>query len=187
MIAARKAESYEHIDYSSNVFDYNYAQYQKEQLEKKVIELEKVNQRKVRQKQALFAVKTIVAILAAFGLLSFIVIRYASINEMKYENFGLKQEINNLNLHIEDLNQQLESYIVLDNVEQYAKEELGMQYPQPEQIVYINSMWSYTLDADQKLSEEEPVVVEEDNNVEIVDTIVNLGATIETAVTNKTE
>ncbi len=55
-------------------------------------------------------------------------------------------KLKELNLQKEDLRVQLDSTIVLDNVEKVAVNELGMQYPQPEQIVYINSNWNYTLD-----------------------------------------
>jgi len=139
MLPARKISSYEPYE------DYHQKQHQ-EKMKKAADLLEKKQRRYQRKRRVRFLVQSFAGCLLIFGLLSFLVMRYAMIFEINYDINGLEREIKELNLQKEDLRVQLDSTIVLDNVERVAVSELGMQYPQPEQIVYINSNWNYTLD-----------------------------------------
>ncbi|MBN2899409.1 MAG: hypothetical protein JXO44_11615 [Clostridia bacterium] len=107
------------------------------------------SEKHLRAKRIAFFLKATLGIIAVFGCLSLIVYRYAMINEVKYNIYSLQKEVNALNITIEELNTKLDGSIVLDKIEQEAIDELGMQYPQPEQIVYLNSHWNYSLDDDE--------------------------------------
>ncbi len=105
----------------------------------------KNKKRKHHKLNIFFFMRATLLLLGVFSVLSLIVFRYAMISEVKYNIYGLKNEINELNITIEELNTQLNSGIVLDNIEAQAIRELGMQYPKDEQIVYLNSHWNYSL------------------------------------------
>ncbi|MBN2261030.1 MAG: cell division protein FtsL [Clostridiales bacterium] len=84
-------------------------------------------------------------ILLVFGSMAYLLIRYAEINEIKYNNFALKQEIESLSIQVEELKLQIESSMSLDNIEEYAINKLEMQYPQDYQTIYIGSQTNYAL------------------------------------------
>lgn len=67
-----------------------------------------------------------------------IVYRYAMINNMNMENITLKKELETLNNSNSQLQLLAEQSINLSYVEEYAKENLGLQKPQNYQIEYIN-------------------------------------------------
>lgn len=78
-----------------------------------------------------------------FGVVSFsialtIVYRYAMLNNMSMENIKLKKELTELNNANAQLQLIAEQSVNLSYVEQYAKENLGLQKPQNYQIEYIN-------------------------------------------------
>lgn len=124
------------------------------------------SEKQLYAKRIAFFVKAAVGIVAVFGLLSLIVYRYAMINEVKYNIYSLQNDVKALNITIEELNTKLDGSIVLDTIEKQAIEELGMQYPMPEQIVYLNSHWNYSLDDDDTIiiasnnTAEEPLIDE---------------------------
>lgn len=74
----------------------------------------------------------------AFMLSLTIVYRYAMINNMNMENIKLKKELETLNNANAQLQLVAEQSINLSYVEEYAKENLGLQKPQNYQIEYIN-------------------------------------------------
>lgn len=90
--------------------------------------------------------KTIFAALLMFASLALVVVIYANVYELKYNNYEYQKEIEQYKIEIEDLKSQLDSVVVLENIEKVAIEELNMQYPKQEQIIYINSNWNYKLD-----------------------------------------
>lgn len=90
--------------------------------------------------------RTIFAALLMFAALALVVVVYANIYELKYNNYEYQKEIEQYKIEIEDLKSQLDSVVVLENIEKVAIEELNMQYPRQEQIIYINSSWNYKLD-----------------------------------------
>ena len=49
-------------------------------------------------------------------------------------------------MDIDEIKANLDSTVSIDSVERVAIQELSMQYPKPEQIVYIKSNWHYALD-----------------------------------------
>ncbi len=99
--------------------------------------------------------KTIFAALLMFASLALVVVMYANVYELKYHNYEYQKEIEEYKIEIEDLKSQLDSVVVLENVEKVAIEELNMQYPKQEQIIYINSNWNYKLDQEEEETVEE--------------------------------
>lgn len=74
----------------------------------------------------------------SFGVALTIVYRYAMINNMNMENIKLKKDLAELNNSNAQLQLLAEQSVNLSHVEQYAKENLGLQKPQNYQIEYIN-------------------------------------------------
>ncbi len=107
-----------------------------------LVKKKQVHKAKVRIR---FFMSAIIFGIIVFGMLSIVVYRYAEIFEQNYYVEGLKTEMINLQRQKEDINARMEAMIVLKNVEKVAIQEIGMQYPQPEQIVYLTSKWHYTL------------------------------------------
>ncbi|MEA3422703.1 MAG: hypothetical protein U9Q80_02705 [Bacillota bacterium] len=93
----------------------------------------------------LFAALMIVMV---FGSMAYLLIRYAEINEIKYKNFELKQEIESISIQEEELKYAIDSTMSLNNIENYAVDKLGMQYPQDYQIVYIETQIKYALNVE---------------------------------------
>lgn len=81
-----------------------------------------------------------------FTILAAMIFKYAALYEVQYNVNNLKSEIDQTKMDIEEINSTLDSTVSLDNVERVAMTELGMQYPQAEQIVYIKGNWHYALD-----------------------------------------
>ena len=101
--------------------------------------------------------RTIFAALLMFAALALVVVIYANIYELKYNNYEYQKEIEQYKIEIEDLKSQLDSVVVLENIEKVAIEELNMQYPRQEQIIYISSSWNYKLDEVKEEVASEPV------------------------------
>lgn len=151
MLPARKIPTY-------NTYEDYHRQQHQEKMGKASELLEKKQRRYQRKRRVQFIVQSFLGCMLVFGLLSFLVMRYALIFEINYTINGLEKEIKEYTLQKEDLRVQLDSTVVLDNVERVAMNELGMQYPQPEQIVYINSNWNYKLDEEYANIDKEPAV-----------------------------
>lgn len=94
--------------------------------------------------------RTIFAALLMFAALAMVVVIYANIYELKYNNYEYQKEIEQYKIEIEDLKSQLDSVVVLENIEKVAIEDLNMQYPRQEQIIYISSSWNYKLDEEKE-------------------------------------
>lgn len=73
-----------------------------------------------------------------FAIALTIVLRYAMINNMNMENIRLKKELDNINNVNAQLQLAAEKTVNLNEIEAYAKENLGLQKPQNYQIEYIN-------------------------------------------------
>lgn len=73
-----------------------------------------------------------------FAVALTIVLRYAMINNMNMENITLKKELDTINNSIAQLQLAAESHVNLSEIEEYAKNNLGLQKPQNYQIEYIN-------------------------------------------------
>ncbi len=74
----------------------------------------------------------------SFSVAFTIVYRYAMLNNMSMENIKLKKELAELNNANSQLQLLAEQSVNLSYVEEYAKENLGLQKPQNYQIEYIN-------------------------------------------------
>jgi cell division protein FtsL len=109
----------------------------------------KASQKKQRHR---FAVTLRIIAFSAllFAMLSVVVIRYADVYEAKYHIHAMTSEIKQIHQEIEEINASMDSTVSLENVERVAVQELKMQYPQPEQIVYLTSNWKYSLDSASK-------------------------------------
>lgn len=124
---------------------FNYSQAEKiVSIKKKRLERDKAKKKAFNQVVNLFCSVAIVMIFAViFGSIIF---QNSLVNEAKYDIFNLKSEIKSLNTKVEEMNAKIENHIELNNVEQIAVNELGMQYPSKEQLVYIDSNFQYVLE-----------------------------------------
>lgn len=61
-------------------------------------------------------------------------------SNINYKIYTLNQEVNDLNGEIDNLNVDLNSYNNLDEIEDYAKENLGMDYPDQDQYIYVGDL-----------------------------------------------
>ena len=107
---------------------------------------EKVSRKKQRRRLSI-SLRIIAFSALLFIMLSVIVIRYADVYEAKYDIHAMQSEIKQINQEIEEISASMDSTVSLENVERVAVQELKMQYPQPEQIVYLTSNWKYSLDS----------------------------------------
>lgn len=113
-------------------------------IKKKRLEREKAKKKALNQVVNLFCSIAIVMIFAViFGSIIF---QNSLVNEAKYDIFNLKSEIKSLNAKVEEMNAKIENHTELNNIEKIAIDELGMQYPTKEQLVYIDSNYSYALE-----------------------------------------
>ncbi len=130
---------------ASNFSTYNYDEVMHQEIVNKSIRLKKTHQIQRRKTSWINRLLAVLMIVIVFGSMAYLLIRYAEINEIKYRNFELKQDIEELNIQVEELNLQIESAMSLENIEDYAVEKLGMQYPKQEQIVYLSVGSKYAL------------------------------------------
>jgi cell division protein FtsL len=106
---------------------------------------------KKKQRRLLTKSMKIIAFSALlFMALSYIVIRYADVYQAKYDINAMQKEARQIEQEIEEIRAAMDSTVSLENIERVAVQELKMQYPQPEQLVYLTSNWKYTLDSASK-------------------------------------
>lgn len=127
-----------------DMFDFNKSQTAKiVNIRKKRLEREK---QKKRAKATFFnVVKSMLLVFIFVCMLSMIIYKNSLVSEAKYDIFNLKSEIKSFNTQIEELNAQIEQATELKTVEKIAMEELKMQYPTKEQIVYVEAGPQYAL------------------------------------------
>jgi cell division protein FtsL len=125
---------------------FNYSQAEKiVSIKKKRLEREKAKKKALNQVVNLFCSIAIVMVFAViFGSIIF---QNSLVNEAKYDIFNLKSEIKSLNAKVEEMNAKIENHTELNNIEKIAIEELNMQYPSKEQMVYIDSNFHYVLES----------------------------------------
>lgn len=150
MAIARSVNAYRYDEILNNDISY------------KILKFEK--KAKAKEIKSKIINRTLVAliIILVFTVMSYVVMRYAEINEIKYNNFNFKTEVELLNVQIEELKFKAESALNLDNVEKYAIDKLGMQYPKEEQIVYLIAENNYAINVDNndKILDNDNVVIE---------------------------
>lgn len=138
MQAAKKnisVESYEHYRY-------------REELLRREEEKRRQTEKRLVEKQAKHVgrfLKGLVLCGFVFTALAGMIFKYAALYEAQYDVNNLKTEIAQEKMTIEEIKSTLDSTVSLDNVERVAVTELNMQYPKPEQIVYIKGNWHYNL------------------------------------------
>lgn len=100
-----------------------------------------VYRRKVKKKTAVSVVpkmRMMAIVLVCFAVAFVIIFRYASITEASNTVLSLRNELNHMYRINEQMEASVDRSINLRNIEQIAKNELGMQRPQQYQIVYVN-------------------------------------------------
>lgn len=107
--------------------------------------LEREKQKKRAKATFVNIVKSMLLVFIFVAMLSMIIYKNSLVSEAKYNIFNLKSEIKSLNTQIEELNADIEQKTELKAVEKIAIEELKMQYPTKEQIVYIDPTVQYAL------------------------------------------
>jgi len=121
MLAAQKRYSYEPIP--------EYQDYQRQNKKLKVIT--------ITRKKAILRFKAIFGIIVFFALGMFILSRYSMINEENRNIYKLKTELTNLNKENTQIQVSLNRKVDLEQIEKDAIQKLGMQYPDKNQIIYV--------------------------------------------------
>ena len=78
-----------------------------------------------------------VSLLVALGL--FVALRYASITELNYRNQSLQKEYDDTLSRVQQQQVEIDSQMSIADIAQIAQDRLGMQKPQPYQIVEIET------------------------------------------------
>jgi len=141
---------------------YRYDEILSNDISRKILKFEKKVKAKEIKSKIINRMLVGLIIIIVFFVMSYVVDGYADINEIKYNNFNLKMEVELLNVQIEELNFKAESALNLDNVEKYAINKLGMQYPKEEQIVYLvaENNYAFNVDNSDKILDNDNVVIE---------------------------
>lgn len=158
MEAARKLSSFD--DFESYQ---NYIENQKRTLEVAKRQQESVVRAKKHVSKNLS--KTVLMACFVVGVIALILYRYSVIFEASYNNYELKKEIDQMTIGVSEMKSQLDSIVVLDNVEKVAIQELGMKYPSQEQIIYVNPPQSF------KVHREKYALNKEDNKSGVIPTL----------------
>lgn len=165
--------------------DVDYSRFRQGKVDQLHTSFREESEKQVTLKRFAFFVKAAIGIIAVFGVLSLIVYRYAMINEVKYNIYSYQREVNALDIQIEELNTKLDGSIVLETIERQASEELGMQYPKPEQIVYLNSHWNYSLEGDETIIIASNTLVEPLINENTVNKVKSIAVKIDDLINKK--
>ena len=128
----------------------NYDDYWKYTIDKNLKEAQCRYEIELRQRHEKRRQNSAIQVIAVCALLclafSGIVVRCAEIYQAKYEIHVLQSEIHDLELDLEELGARIDNAASLNYVEKVALNDLKMQYPQENQIIYVMSNWDYTLD-----------------------------------------
>ncbi|WP_432664764.1 cell division protein FtsL [Wukongibacter baidiensis] len=139
MLVAEKKYSYGDYDYFK---------------EEKQEPIKKVNKRRVGKKDMLIKMSILFWVVIVSAAFILILLRYTAITEARYNVYSLNKEITKLEDNLRDAKVELESFTRSDIVEETAIKELNMQYPQYEQMVFLDIDTTPDLDL---------MVLEEDN------------------------
>lgn len=123
--------------------------------EKQNKEISNKNSKKMK---ALHKVQIIFSIMFIACLCIGILLGYVRLTELKYQVHYLNKEAMQLEAHIENLKVEVESVKRSDMIEQKAKVELGLQYPQKEQMIF--------LEVDPNLTMEESNIVKQNEETD---------------------
>lgn len=117
-------------------YDYDEEPPEKKRKQKESVTIKEKPQIKVNNKSR---VKLIASIIIVFSMFMVITYRYNLINEENLEVQGLKKELKRVAAEVSLAQIELEQNLNLDTVENYAKQKLGMQKPEKNQIVYVDT------------------------------------------------
>ncbi|MCT4563793.1 MAG: hypothetical protein N4A68_05670 [Maledivibacter sp.] len=108
----------------------------------------KTKTKKVNKKDKNLFIKIAVMfwVLLISSSLIFILLRYTAITEAEYRVHNLNKQIKELENHIQDKKVEYDSLTRSDIIEEAALNELKMQYPQYEQMVFLSINNSSDLD-----------------------------------------
>ena len=106
-------------------------------------DVNKVKKVKTKPKSKL---SLLVSSLAIFAMCIIISIRYNTISEKNLELQRLKMEQTKVSSELATTEVQADKVIDKDKVEAYAKQQLGMQKPEKNQIIYVNSEMEVSVD-----------------------------------------
>ena len=109
-----------------------------EELSPQIKSTPRVNHKKKNVIKPMQKVQIIFCILMICSICIGILLGYAQLAEEKYNINSLQKDIKELEGSIENLRVVVESVQRLDLIEQKAEIELGMQYPQKEQLVFLD-------------------------------------------------
>lgn len=84
-------------------------------------------------------VRLVASIITVFSMLMVITYRYNLINEKNLEVQSLKKEYKRVAAEVSLAQIELEQHLNLSMVENYAKQKLGMQKPEKNQIIYVDT------------------------------------------------
>jgi len=121
MLAAQKRYNYEPVP--------EYQDYQRQDKKQKVVI--------VRRTKAIIRFKAVLCILIFFALGIFILARYSMINQEKRNINKLKADLNEINQVNTQIQVELNRKVDLGEVEKEAIQKLGMQYPDKNQMIYV--------------------------------------------------
>lgn len=121
--------------------------------------LEKENARKKAMCQIRNTFYSLAIVLIFALIFGSIIYQNSLVNEAKYDIFNLKSEIKSLEAQVEEMNAKLESHTELKNIETIALNQMNMQYPTKEQIVYLDASHEYALDTSIPI---EPKIITQD-------------------------
>lgn len=115
---------------------YNYVEDQTER--KQIKQNKEIKNKKSKEIKPIHKIQMIFSLMVIASLCIGIIFGYAKLTELKYKINGLNKEIQQLEAHIENLRVEVEGIKRSDIIEKKAKETLGMQFVQKEQMVYLN-------------------------------------------------
>lgn len=98
-----------------------------------------VKQAKPKQISNKAKVSTILWILSMFALLMILIYRFNIINEKNLQVQSLKKELLATQASVANAQVEVEQSIDLNKIEAYAKQQLGMQKPDKNQMIYIDN------------------------------------------------
>lgn len=132
MLVAEKKYSYNNNRYSTE---------NKESNKKRVSRGKKKN-----NKNLFIRISALFWVLVISSALIFVLLRYTTITEARYEVLSLKKEIKELENNLQDINAEYDSLTRSDIIEKAALDKLSMQYPKYEQMVFLDIKATEELD-----------------------------------------
>ena len=107
--------------------------------ERKVVKRVQVKKHEKVEISLATKVKTMLAVLAIFSMLMVVIYRYNMISEANLRTIELNEELEKVSSDLSLAMMNVEQGTNLNEVEDYAKQKLGMQKPDKNQIVYVDT------------------------------------------------